>query len=228
MQGACLSPSRSPCAGLRTSRACLLVAAPYRPTLGEVVTVDLEVANGGVLTGTTAVRLIDDQGITLNETVVELQPGERQRITWSIEAWAVATLAFAFSLTTEASAMCLCPGGRQSSYRGDKGQQCGLDQPRRSCPYPRRGQLVMVRVQGSSSRDRNVWSTSANRPLMRKNEIQPHEAVNHTTEFPSGQRVDSRSSAKASQVRILPPSPSIPHQHASVQPFGIRQDPQTM
>ena len=51
------------------------MAAPYRPTLGEVVTVDLEVANGGVLAGTTAVRLIDDQGITLVETAVEPNRG---------------------------------------------------------------------------------------------------------------------------------------------------------
>ena len=69
-----------------------LVAAPYRPTLGEMVNVDFEVANGGVLAGTTAVRLIDDEGVILAETEVALQPGGRERITWRVEAWAVGDL----------------------------------------------------------------------------------------------------------------------------------------
>ena len=51
-----------------------LVADPFRPTLGEVVNVEFEVANGGVLPGATSVRLIDDKGMTLAEQDVSLAP----------------------------------------------------------------------------------------------------------------------------------------------------------
>lgn len=75
-----------------------LVAAPYRPVVGEVVNVDFEVANGGVLPGSTHVRLVDAEGLKLNEIQVSLAPGERQRITWTVEAWAVGDLGLRLQL----------------------------------------------------------------------------------------------------------------------------------
>ena len=131
-----------------------LVAAPYRPTLGEVVTVDLEVANGGVLAGTTAVRLIDDQGITLNETVVELQPGERQRITWSIEAWAVGDLGLRLQLDNGSVSDVPVPLADVSpATEGTKGSNAGWTSLGALALILAVVSLVMVRVQGSSSRE---------------------------------------------------------------------------
>jgi hypothetical protein len=69
-----------------------LVADPYRPSLGALVNVDFEVANTGVLPGSTHVRLVDNEGVILSETEVVLEPGARQRITWTIEAWTTGDL----------------------------------------------------------------------------------------------------------------------------------------
>ena len=130
-----------------------LVAAPYRPTLGEVVTVDLEVANGGVLAGTTAVRLIDDRGITLAETAVELQPGERQRITWSIEAWAVGDLGLRLQLDNGSVADVPVPLADVSpATEGTKGSHAGWTSLGALALILAMASLVMVRVQASSLR----------------------------------------------------------------------------
>ena len=64
-----------------------LVAAPYRPQVGDMIDVAFEVANAGVLAGNVTVRMFDDDGQLLNEASVWLEPGERQRLVWSAEAW---------------------------------------------------------------------------------------------------------------------------------------------
>ena len=69
-----------------------LVADPFRPTVGTLVNVDFEVANTGVLSGSTHVRLVDNEGMTLSEAQVTLEPGTRQRVTWTIEAWTAGDL----------------------------------------------------------------------------------------------------------------------------------------
>ncbi|RPG73345.1 MAG: hypothetical protein CBD01_006805 [Euryarchaeota archaeon TMED141] len=75
-----------------------LVAAPYRPSVGDVVNVDFELANGGVLPGSTHVRLVDGEGVTLTEAQVALEPGERQRVLWTVEAWTVGDLGLRLQL----------------------------------------------------------------------------------------------------------------------------------
>ncbi len=62
---------------------------------------------------------------------------------------------------------------------------------------------------------------------MRKNEIQPHEAVNHTTEFPSGQRGWTQDPLlRLRRFESCLRHHSFHTKHASVQPYsGIRQDP---
>ncbi|DAC33686.1 MAG TPA: hypothetical protein D7I05_05835 [Candidatus Poseidoniales archaeon] len=69
-----------------------LVADPFRPSVGALVNVDFEVANTGVLPGFTHVRLVDNEGVILSETLVVLEPGARQRITWTVEAWTTGDL----------------------------------------------------------------------------------------------------------------------------------------
>jgi hypothetical protein len=69
-----------------------LVADPFRPTLGTLVNVEFEVANTGVLPGSTHVRLVDKEGVTLSEAQVTLEPEARERITWTIEAWVTGDL----------------------------------------------------------------------------------------------------------------------------------------
>ena len=68
------------------------MADPFRPTVGTLVNVDFEVANTGVLSGSTHVRLVDNEGMTLSEAQVTLEPGTRQRVTWTIEAWTAGDL----------------------------------------------------------------------------------------------------------------------------------------
>jgi hypothetical protein len=69
-----------------------LAADPFRPSVGALINVDFEVANTGVLPGSTHVRLVDNEGVTLSETQVVLEPGARERVTWTIEAWATGDL----------------------------------------------------------------------------------------------------------------------------------------
>ena len=68
------------------------MADPFRLTVGTLVNVDFEVANTGVLSGSTHVRLVDNEGMTLSEAQVTLEPGTRQRVTWTIEAWTAGDL----------------------------------------------------------------------------------------------------------------------------------------
>jgi len=63
-----------------------------------VVNVEFELANGGVLPGSTHVRLVDGEGMTLTEAQVALEPGERQRVLWTVEAWTVGDLGLRLQL----------------------------------------------------------------------------------------------------------------------------------
>lgn len=130
-----------------------LVAAPYRPTVGDVVNVDFEVANGGVLAGTTSVRLVDNNGITLAETEVALQPSERQRITWSIEAWAVGDLGLRLQLDNGSISDVPVPLADVSpSSDGSNGSKAGWTSLGALALILAVASLVMVRLQTSSPR----------------------------------------------------------------------------
>ena len=130
-----------------------LVAAPYRPTLGEVVNVDFEVANGGVLAGTTHVRLVDDEGLTLAEAEVALQPGERQRITWTIEAWAVGDLGLRLQLDNGSVSDVPVPlADVSASNEAASGSTVGWTSLGALALILAVTSLVLVRVQGASKR----------------------------------------------------------------------------
>ena len=128
-----------------------LVADPFRPTLGEVVNVEFEVANGGVLPGATSVRLIDDKGMTLAEQDVSLAPGERQRITWSIEAWAIGDLGLRLQLDNGSVSDVPVPlADVSAASEGVSGSNVGWTSLGALALILAVASLVLVRVQGRS------------------------------------------------------------------------------
>ena len=44
-----------------------IISNPYRPSLGEIITINYTVANTGLLNGESTIRLLDENGIILNE-----------------------------------------------------------------------------------------------------------------------------------------------------------------
>jgi hypothetical protein len=118
-----------------------------------VVNVDFEVANGGVLPGTTHVRLVDDEGLTLAEAEVALQPGERQRITWTIEAWAVGDLGLRLQLDNGSVSDVPVPlADVSASNEAANGSTVGWTSLGALALILAVTSLVLVRVQGASKR----------------------------------------------------------------------------
>ena len=67
-------------------------ATPYRPSVGEIIDIVLTVDNIGYLNGSTSFILQDGDGIILREVTFNLEAGERESITWEIEAWTTGRL----------------------------------------------------------------------------------------------------------------------------------------
>jgi len=64
-----------------------LSAAPYRPEVGDNVSVYARVINEGILSGEATVNLRDDEGTLLASDVVELEADEWINFVWYVEAW---------------------------------------------------------------------------------------------------------------------------------------------
>ena len=62
-------------------------ATPYRPVLGETITVELTLQNIGYLSGSTTVSLLDADGLVLGEANFTLESNQAAVTTWSVEAW---------------------------------------------------------------------------------------------------------------------------------------------
>ena len=62
-------------------------ANPYRPVLGEMVTIEFTIENTGFLSGSTDLYLLDSEGVILDNSTIELDPDEKERIVWTIQAW---------------------------------------------------------------------------------------------------------------------------------------------
>ena len=62
-------------------------ATPYRPVLGETITVELTLQNIGYLSGSTTVFLLDADGLVLGEANFTLESNQAAVTTWSVEAW---------------------------------------------------------------------------------------------------------------------------------------------
>lgn len=76
-----------------------LLAAPYRPSVGDDVGIELEVANIGLLPGNVTVRLTDGEGVVLERAELILEPGQRERLVWATEAWREGDLGLRVSLS---------------------------------------------------------------------------------------------------------------------------------
>ncbi|MAH41118.1 MAG: hypothetical protein CMO41_02585 [Verrucomicrobiales bacterium] len=64
-----------------------LSATPFRPVVGENVSVYARVANDGLLAGEFTVVLRDDEGREMNNATAFLNTGEWINFVWNIEAW---------------------------------------------------------------------------------------------------------------------------------------------
>ena len=62
-------------------------ALPFRPTVGENVSVFVRVANEGLLDGNLTVSLRDDEGTLLQTESLQLTTGEWSNYVWEVEAW---------------------------------------------------------------------------------------------------------------------------------------------
>ncbi len=75
-----------------------LSATPYRPVVGDAVSVYLQIDNLGVEPGTTRVVLRDGEGTTLQSTELELNASESAKLVWTVEAWAEGRLGLTVEL----------------------------------------------------------------------------------------------------------------------------------
>jgi len=64
-----------------------LSATPFRPVVGENVSVYARIANDGLLPGEFTVVLRDDEGREMNNATAFLDTGEWVNFVWNIEAW---------------------------------------------------------------------------------------------------------------------------------------------
>ena len=73
-------------------------ATPYRPVLGELISIEFTLENMGYLNGTTEVYLLDSDGLILDNANFTLEPDENQSVVWVVEAWDVGRLGMTIRL----------------------------------------------------------------------------------------------------------------------------------
>jgi hypothetical protein len=78
-----------------------IVSTPYRPVLGEIISIEFTLENMGFLNGTTDVYLLDADGLLLGNTTFMLEPDERESVVWTVEAWEVGRLGMVIQLDDE-------------------------------------------------------------------------------------------------------------------------------
>ncbi len=75
-----------------------LIVTPYRPVVGENISIFVRVANEGLLPGNITVQLQDADGRILEANTTELAPGTWVEYTWSLETWTTGRLGLAVVL----------------------------------------------------------------------------------------------------------------------------------
>ena len=73
-------------------------ATPYRPVLGEIITIEFTLENLGFLNCSTDVVLMDADGLVLDNATFFLEPDEQKSVTWSVEAWDTGRLGMVIQL----------------------------------------------------------------------------------------------------------------------------------
>jgi hypothetical protein len=69
-----------------------IVVTPYRPIVGENISIFVRVANEGLVNGSVTVHLVDADGRILESNTSELVPGSWAEHTWSLEPWTTGRL----------------------------------------------------------------------------------------------------------------------------------------
>lgn len=64
-----------------------IIATPYRPTVGEELSIFVRVANIGILPGNMTVECYDDQGMVIGSNTSYIEGGAWVDYTWEVEAW---------------------------------------------------------------------------------------------------------------------------------------------
>ena len=73
-------------------------ATPYRPVLGEIISIEFTLENIGYLSGSTKATLVDSEGGILGNTTFDLEPDQRESVVWSVEAWTIGRLGMGIQL----------------------------------------------------------------------------------------------------------------------------------
>ena len=77
-------------------------ATPYRPVLGEIISIEFTLENIGYLSGSTKATLVDSEGGILGNTTFDLEPDQRESVVWTVEAWTTGRLSMAIQLDDQA------------------------------------------------------------------------------------------------------------------------------
>ena len=73
-------------------------AEPYRPVLGDIITIEFTLENLGYLNGSTNVTLMDADGLVLGDATFFLEPDEQKSVVWTVEAWTTGRLGMVIQL----------------------------------------------------------------------------------------------------------------------------------
>ena len=79
----------------------LIEAIPYRPVLGELISIELTLENIGYLSGSTEVFLLDEAGLILGNATFTLEPDEQESVVWKVEAWDTGRLGMVIQIDDE-------------------------------------------------------------------------------------------------------------------------------
>ena len=69
-----------------------LISNPYRPELGEIITINFTFTNYGLLDGNSTIRLLDENGIVLDELNLAMPVDYSHHSGFEIEAWKLGDL----------------------------------------------------------------------------------------------------------------------------------------
>tara|TARA_B100001741_G_scaffold33348_2_gene23863 strand:- start:23749 stop:30069 length:6321 start_codon:yes stop_codon:yes gene_type:complete len=76
-------------------------ATPYRPVLGEIISIEFTLENIGYLSGSTEVTLLDEDGLVLGNATFVLDQDEKESVVWTVEAWDTGRLGMVIQLDDE-------------------------------------------------------------------------------------------------------------------------------
>tara|TARA_B100001758_G_C18081238_1_gene438367 strand:- start:71 stop:634 length:564 start_codon:yes stop_codon:yes gene_type:complete len=64
-----------------------IIVTPYRPNVGDIISVDVVISNIGLIDGSSQIVLLDGDGQTLDQLILNLTGNTQTAHTFEIEAW---------------------------------------------------------------------------------------------------------------------------------------------